>query len=139
VSGSGGDRGYDYQADAIAYVAAHALAGQSLGWFDGHNDVPNVWKAETGGPGDDVSVITTEGLSIEIQAKHGLQRGEEYDKTFRKILRGLQSAPDLRAVVLVDRHASGIIREDLKNDIARLGQGRTDMMKPITADLLKPR
>jgi hypothetical protein len=27
MSGSGGDVGYDYQADAAAYIAAHAVAG----------------------------------------------------------------------------------------------------------------
>ena len=136
VNGSGGDTGYDYQANAIAYVAAHALAGQPLGWFDGQHDIPEVWLAETGGPGDDIRVISTERLPIEIQAKHGLQRGEEYDGTFRKLVNGLRSSPELRAVLVVDRHASRIIRDDLKNDLVRLGQGRTDVITPITSDLL---
>jgi hypothetical protein len=136
VSGSGGDTGYDYQANTIAYITAHALAGQPLGWFDGHKDIPDVWLAETGGPGDDISVISTEKLQIEIQAKHGLQRGEEYDDTFRKLINGLQSSPELRAVLVVDRQASRIIQDDLKHDIERLGQGRTDGIKPITNDLL---
>ncbi len=136
VSGSGGDTGYDYQANAIAYVSAHALAGQPLAWFENPHDVPASWLVETGGPGDDLRIICLYGLPIEVQAKHGLQRGEEYDRTLQKLINGLQNAHDLRAVLLVDRHASQIIRSDLKDDLVRLGQGRTDGMKPITQALL---
>jgi hypothetical protein len=48
MSGSGGDVGYDYQADGTAFVAAHRISGQPLGWFDNFNDVPSEWSAETG-------------------------------------------------------------------------------------------
>lgn len=136
MSGSGGDKGYDYQADAVAYVAAHGLAGQRLGWFEDIEDIPGAWLCETGGPGDDFRVLTTGDIPIEIQVKHGLQRGEEYEKTFRKMFRGLVSSDRLRTAVMVDRHASAIIREDLKNDLVRVGQGRTDGLRAITSDLL---
>src|SRR2546425_335645 len=129
VSGSGGDTGYDYQANAVAYVSAHALAGHSLAGFDNPHDVPASWLVETGGPGDDLRIVFANALSIEVQVKHGLQRGEEYDSTVQKLTRALQNAGDLRAVLLVDRHASQIIRGDLKDDIVRLGQGRTDGIK----------
>ena len=135
VSGSGAEVGYDYQANAIAYISAHALSGQALNWFDDQTDVPASWLAESGGPGDDIRVITAEGLPIEIQAKHALQRGEEYNNTLRKLIAGLQVDIKLRGVLLVDRHASQIIRGDLKNDIVRLGQGRSDGIKPITEEL----
>jgi hypothetical protein len=135
MSGSGGDVGYDYQADAIAYVAAHGLAGQPLTWFDGFNDIPAAWLAETSGPGDDIRLITEAGLPIEIQAKHALTRGEEYNETLQKLLAGLKKSPQLRGVLLVDRHASQIIRDDLKHDIVRLGQGRKDGLAHITVDL----
>jgi hypothetical protein len=137
VSGSGGDRGYDYQADTIAYIAAHGLAGQPLGWFDGINDIPARWLVETGGPGDDIRVVTGEGCPIEIQCKHGLRRGSDYDSMFSRLCRGLQVDAELRGVVLVDRHSSEAIRSDLKNDLSRIGQGRTDATKPITKELLK--
>lgn len=39
MSGSGADTGYGYQANAIAYIAAHSLAEQGLGWFDDYADV----------------------------------------------------------------------------------------------------
>ena len=136
MSGSGADIGFDYQADAIAYISAHGLSGQPLSWFDDHSDVPISWLAETAGPGDDIRVTTAEGLSIEVQAKHGLKRGEEYDSALRKLVGGLEGDSQLRAVLLVDRHASEIIREDLKRDILRLGQGRSDRIKRITEELL---
>ena len=137
MSGSGGDAGYDYQANAIAYIAAHALSGQRLGWFDGYADIVSSWSAETAGPGDDIAVTTLSGDTIEIQAKHGLTRGPEYLGTFRKLLAGLHADSQLRVVLLVDRHASEVIRSDLKVDIERLGQGRADDLKTITVDLLK--
>src|SRR5215472_796840 len=137
VSGSGADIGFDYQADAIAYIATCGLSGQPLPWFEDQKYVPASWQAETGGPGDDIRVVTIEGFVIEIQAKHGLTRGEDYDSALRRLVVGLQTDSQLRAVLLVDRHASATIRDDLKRDVLRLGQGRSDGLKPITEDLRK--
>jgi hypothetical protein len=137
MSGSGGDTGYDYQANATAYVAAHGLAGQPLPWFESRNDVPATWSSETGGPGDDIGIVTAEGLAIEVQAKHALTRGPGFVATFQRLTAGLRSSLELRCVLLVDRHASGVIRDELKNDIARLGQGRSDELNPETVELLK--
>jgi hypothetical protein len=136
MSGSGGDTGYDYQADVNAYVAAFGLAGQPLPWFEGYYDVPIAWAAETGGPGDDMKIITLQNRTIEVQAKHGLVRGAEYVATFRRLVTGLRNSADLRCALIVDRHASAVIRSDLKHDIARLGQGRSDSLKTITTELL---
>jgi hypothetical protein len=136
VSGSGGDTGYDYQADATAFIAAYALTEQPLPWFSPDLDVPQIWNSETGGPGDDISVRTTNGRTIEIQAKHGLKRGPDYEETFKRLVDGLRKDPSLRAVLLIDRHASQVIREDLKIDLIRLSQGRIDELKSITSELL---
>jgi NACHT domain len=136
MSGSGGDVGYDYQADATAYVAAHGLAGQHLPWFEDSHDVPAEWSSETGGAGDDIKVTTVTQEDIEIQAKHGLSRGEEFLNTFHRFLAGLKTSESLRCVLLVDRHASGIIRDELKHDIFRIGTGRTDGLHAVTTELL---
>jgi hypothetical protein len=136
MSGSGGDTGYDYQANATAYVAAHGLAGQSLPWFEGHNAVPATWRSETGGPGEDIGIVTVASFAIEIEAKHALKRGPEYIATFQRLIAGLRGSVDLRCVLLVDRHTSAVIRDDLKHDIARLGEGRSDGLKQVTLDLL---
>jgi predicted ATPase len=137
MSGSGADIGYDYQANAIAYIAAHALNEQPLGWFDGIMDVASSWGAETDGPGDDIAITTLAGKKIEIQAKHRLKRGPEYIDTFRVFFNGLRADPELRVVLFVDHHGSDNILTDLKVDIERLGQGRLDGLKQITLDLLQ--
>jgi hypothetical protein len=136
MSGSGADTGYDYQADATAYVAAHGLAGQPLAWFEEGHDVPARWLAETGDAGDDIRIITVENRHIEVQAKHAATRGADFDAAFHRLVAGLKKSPELRVVFLVDRHASGVIRNDLKHDIVRLGQGRTDALKTATTELL---
>jgi hypothetical protein len=136
MSGSGGDVGYDYQADATAYVAAHALANQHLPWFEDSHDVPAEWFSETGGAGDDIKVTTAAQEEIEIQAKHALARGEEFLTTFRRFVAGLKASESLRCVLLVDRHASAIIRNELKHDIFRIGTGRTDGLHTVTTELL---
>lgn len=136
MSGSGADTGYDYQADATTYVAAHGLAGQPLPWFEDSHDVPARWLAETGDAGDDIRVITVENRPIEVQARHAATRGSDFDAAFLRLVAGLKKSPELRGVLLVDRHASGVIRRDLKHDIARLGQGRSDALKTATSELL---
>jgi hypothetical protein len=136
MSGSGGGGGYDYQADAIAYVAAHALAEVPLGWFEDSEDVVSAWEAETGGPGDDIAVTTLAGRRIEMQVKHRLRRGSDYNATFQRLFHGLRVHQELRAVLLIDRHSSEAIRNDLKTDISRIGQGRQDGLKQITLDLI---
>ena len=136
MSGSGGGGGYDYQADAIAYVAAHALAEVPLGWFEDTEDVVSAWEAETGGPGDDIAVTTLAGRRIEVQVKHRLRRGADYNDTFQRIFQGLRVHQELRAVLLIDRHSGEAIRNDLKTDVSRIGQGRLDGLKQITLDLI---
>ena len=78
MSGSGGSGGYEYQDNAIGYVAAHILAGESLGWRieTGAPDIPVAVAAETDGPGDDLCITLRNGVIVELQAKHGLQKGK---------------------------------------------------------------
>jgi len=77
MSGSGGSGGYEYQHNAIGYVAAYILAGESLGWLEtGTPDIPVAVAAETGGPGDDLCITLQNGVIVELQAKHGLQKGK---------------------------------------------------------------
>jgi len=137
MSGSGGDRGYDYQADGYAYVAAHGLAGHPLSWFDDKTDVPVTLLMETGGAGDDLQIVTTSGRQIELQSKHAFKRGEDFFETMRKLVRGLNANSGLRGVVMVDRHASETISEELRQDLIRLGQGRFDELKPIAESMLE--
>jgi NACHT domain len=134
MSGSGGGGGYEYQARAAAYVAAHILAQEHLGWIEHENpDVPVAVAEETDGAGDDLCITLHDGVQIELQAKHGLQKDKLWEPLI-KLGQGLQENPQLYGVLLIDTTASKIIREDLRNNLIRLGQGRTDKLKPITQE-----
>lgn len=107
MSGSGGAGGYDYQANAFAYVVTHAVCQHPLGWFDDFDDTPTAVRSETNGPGDDFGIETRGGITIEVQAKHGLSRGQKFDETVQQIVEGLVRDPLLGGVFLVDSTASG--------------------------------
>lgn len=136
MSGSGGDRGYDYQADAYAYILAHGLAGQPMGWFDDIQDIPCRFAMETGGGGDDLRFWTRDGVVFEVQAKHGLRNDETFVDAILRLLRALQDQPSCRGVLLIDRHASQIIREGFRQDVKRFGQGRTDNLSKVFQGVL---
>src|SRR5262245_24044172 len=137
MSGSGGAGGYDYQADGYAYIAAHLICRHSLGWFDDINDTPTAVASETGGPGDDLGIETQDGNLIEIQAKHGLTKGDKFDEAMLRMGGALATNPRLRCVLLVDSTTSGTIREDFRTDILRVAEGRTDALKEITLSVLE--
>lgn len=135
MSGSGGGGGYAYQAGAIAYVAAHILAHERLAWIEHETpDIPAAVEAETGGAGDDLCLTLNDGTQIELQAKHGLQKGKLFDPLI-KLGQGILNNPQLYGVLLTDSTASRTIRENLRNDLKRLGQGRTDQLKSITQEV----
>src|SRR5215213_4230061 len=137
MSGSGGGGGYGYQTDAFAFVSAYALAEHPLNWFEDVEDVPVAVSMETGGPGDDLGVELRSGGQIEIQCKHGAKKDQQFTDAFLRAARGLDSDPNLRAVLMVDSSSSGTIKDDLRSDIVRLGMGRTDNLKPISSEFLE--
>ncbi len=135
MSGSGGGGGYEYQARATAYVAAHILAEESLRWIEDNDpDVPISVASETGGAGDDLCITLRSGIKIELQAKHGLQKDKLWEPLI-KLGKGLKADPELYGVILTDSTASKTIREDLRHDFKRLGQGRNDDLKTITKEV----
>ncbi|WP_008309303.1 ATP-dependent transcriptional regulator [Leptolyngbya sp. PCC 6406] len=134
MSGSGGSGGYEYQHNAIGYVAAHILADESLEWLEiGAPDIPVAVAAETGGPGDDLSITLHNNVLVELQAKHGLQKGKLFEPLL-KLAKGLYENPNLYGVLLTDTTASQPIREHLRKDLLKMGQGRFDSLKPITKE-----
>jgi hypothetical protein len=133
MSGSGGDAGYDFQAEATAFVASYAIAEQPLDWFDDVDDVPAVLIAESGGPGDDLRIETTDGRVIELQAKHGLAKDERFWEAILRLAKGLQAEPALRGVLLVDTSASSPIKTDFRKGLLR--GGRIDVESQIITDV----
>jgi NACHT domain len=134
MSGSGGCGGYEYQGRATAYVAVHILTQQKLDWIDAAEEIPVAVSLETDGPGDDLKITLQNGIVIELQAKHGLDRNKLWEPIIR-LAQGLQENPSLYGILLTDSTASKVIREELRKDLQRLGQGRTDGLKTITQEL----
>jgi hypothetical protein len=138
--GSGGAGGYRFQALAAAYVYAHALAEHGLNWVRG-GAVPLAVSAETSGPRDDLRIEYLGGPGagsgvLEVQAKRGLRRGPELWDALVSLARGLDENSTLRCALLVDYAASRAVRDELRRDIERLGQGRSDRLRPITGEFL---
>jgi hypothetical protein len=138
MSGAGGGGGYHIQAQAAAYIAVHILAEQPLHWIKHLNpDIPIAVAEETEGPGDDILIKLQDGTFIELQSKKKLKKGEEFWGAVIKLIRGLTENTLLYGILLTNSEATSPIRDDLRNDIDRLGQGRTDSLKPITRELLE--
>lgn len=135
MSGSGGSGGYEYQHNAIGYVAAHILAGKALDWEIevGAPDIPIAVAAETNGPGDDLCITLQNNVVIELQAKHGLTKDKLFDPLL-KLVKGLHENSAMYGVLLTDTSASLTIRKDLRKDLVRLGQKCYDGLKSITLE-----
>lgn len=129
--------GFNFQAAAIAYVYVHVLTGQPLDWLHGRPDVPREVEAETGGPGDDIGIVCEDGTRIEVQVKKGLERGPRLWDAMRKIASGLAKDLSLHAVLLVDSEASGPVKNDLRRDLPRVAEDRTEGLHDITTELVR--
>lgn len=113
--------GADYQAEAYALVAAKILAGEALTWADtGCDRVPIFVCLETGSGGDDLLVRLQKGGQVEIQAKKGLQRGQDLWDALLGLATAITTKANTFGVLLTNSDASGSIREELKNAVERV-------------------
>lgn len=132
TGGSAAERGLDFQARISAIVMAHLLAEQPLGWLEGVlDDSPLELNAETGGPGDDICFLVKNRKRVELQAKRGLQRGNDLWDALIELSRGVSDGAIDAGILAVCPNSSGTIRGALAEDIVRLGTGRTDGLREI--------
>lgn len=132
VGGSAAERGLDFQARVSAIVMAHLVAERPMGWLKGVlDDTPLELDAETGGPGDDVRFLASGGKLVELQAKRGLQRGNDLWEALLSLAEGVSTGRIDAGVLAVCPNSSGTIRETLSEDIIRLGNGRSDGLREI--------
>ncbi|UOB54359.1 hypothetical protein MRS60_10635 [Burkholderia pyrrocinia] len=68
---------------------------------------------------------------MELQAKRGLQRGDDLWDALMDLSRGVSDGTIDAGVLAVCPNSSGTIREALAEDIIRLGAGRTDGLREI--------
>lgn len=135
AGGSAAERGFDFQARVTAIVSAHILAERSMGWLEGVlEDIPLELEAETGGSGDDVRFVSVGARRVELQAKRGLQRGSHLWDSLISLAQGISNRDIDAGILAICPNSSGTIREDLAEDIVRLGSGRTDGIRDIGRD-----
>ena len=135
VGGSATERGMDFQARVSAIVMAHLIAEQPMGWLkDILDDTPLELDAETGGPGDDVRFLTKDRKRVELQAKRGLERDKRLWEALLPLAKGIADDCMDAGILAVCPNSSRTVKEELAEDIRRLGTGRTDNLRDIGRD-----
>ena len=138
VGGSAAERGLDYQARVAAIALTYLLLEQKVSWIDDvFNDIPVLVDAETGGPGDDISLKTNTGKSVEVQVKRGLKRGNELWDALCALTKGIQDGRIDCGILVVCPNSSATIRSNLAENIVRIGTGRTDGLHEIGSAFIK--
>lgn len=128
--GSAAGGGFEYQAAVCAYVCVHMLRQSPLGWLTlPGGDIPVSVCAETGGPGDDLLIKFANGVAAEVQVKRGLKADNRLFEAIESLIAGLEADASLRAILVVDTRSSATVRDELREDLKRLGQGRRDGLR----------
>jgi hypothetical protein len=119
--------GMNFQAAVTAIAAVHIARGRPLNWLSGLvDDTPVSLWSETGGPGDDLRLVLRRGDKIEVQVKKGLKAGKELWDALTNLAFGIHKGEIAYGVLAVCPASSGPVATKLAEDIARLGEGRTD-------------
>lgn len=130
--------GANFQASLTAIVGAHILRGTPLGWLDGVcDDRPVAVWAESEGPGDDLRIELADDTAIEVQAKKGLSRSDNLWTPLLALAKAIHTKQIAYGILAVASDASTTIREDLADDIERLGQGRIDQLSDIAQEFAR--
>ncbi|MBP1122055.1 hypothetical protein [Pseudomonas sp. PvP028] len=130
--GSAFGGGANFQSSLTAIVASHILHGSPLGWLDGVCiDIPSAVWAESEGAGDDLRIELTDGSAIEVQAKKGLKHRDKLWSALMDLAQAIHDGSLAYGILAVASDTSAVIREDLANDIERMGQGRADRLTAI--------
>ncbi|HBW3226917.1 TPA: hypothetical protein MEY05_005538, partial [Klebsiella pneumoniae] len=138
VGGSAAERGLDYQARVAAIAMTSLLLEQKVSWIeDVFNGVPVLIDAETGGPGDDISLKTNTGKSVEVQVKRGLKRGSDLWDALCALATGINDKSIACGILVVCPNSSTTIRSNLADNIVRIGTGRIDGLHEIGDDFIK--
>lgn len=133
--GSAAAGGMNFQAAVTAIAMVDAIVGRRLRWLDAaHADVPAIVLSETGGAGDDIALLLTNGKKVEVQAKKGLRRDDRLWDSLMKLARGLANDAQLSGVLVVCPRSSATIRGDLSGDLQRMSDGRFDDLSEITLE-----
>lgn len=135
AGGSATGSGINFQVAVTAIAAVHVAIGERMNWLDGIvNDTPTALAVETGGAGDDLAITFIDGSVAEIQIKRGLTRGSRLWPALMKLSAAIADNSIGHGVLIVCPDSSGTIRDELANDIQRLGDGQFEGLKDITVE-----
>jgi hypothetical protein len=126
--------GINFQAAVTAIAGVHLLRGTPLDWFP-VADVPVAVRAESEGAGDDVHLELKSGNVAEVQAKKGLRRGAKLWEALEGLIEAVKDGHLKYGALAVAPDSSRTIWEDLAKDLERFGQGRSDHLTEIGAEL----
>jgi tetratricopeptide (TPR) repeat protein len=133
-------KGTDHQAASLVGVYVRILEGRPLDWLGATPDLPVAVAAETKGPGDDFRVeIEPYGKlgCFETQAKHTISGGKEMDAVLAAMGGRTGAEAEMPVVLAVGSGSSLTVRVDLREDLDRLRQGRTDVFHAEAQRILK--
>lgn len=112
-------------------------AGRRLNWFEDKDDVPHRVWSETGGPGDDIRLVFADATTAEAQVKKGLKAGPRLWEALIALAQGVSQGTVDRGLLIICPRSSARIGDGLREDLSRIGQGRTDGLSPLGAAFLK--
>jgi len=136
--GSAGAGGFDFQAEGFALVSAKLLAKEALNWVEVSGDrIPEAIWMETGTGGDDIRILLSGHVIVELQAKRGLNRSRDLWDSLIGLAKATETNSEVHGVLLVNSEASGTVRTNLKQDIVRIGQERLDDLKGISREFIQ--
>jgi hypothetical protein len=137
TGGAAAAGGMNFQAAVTALIGVSMLRGQSVPWLNGFvDDIPVRVCAETGGPGDDISVEFASSEAVEIQVKKGLKANKRLWEPIRAICSAMKSGSQQRAAIVVSPTSSEPVKHELPRDIKRIANGRTDGLSDIGKKLI---
>ena len=122
---AGGDAaggGFDFQAalGAIAYV--HVLCGTPINWTTDWSASPPVTvEFETGGPGDDIRLVLTDGNRVEVQAKRRLSATNAFWSALDDLFEGVASEQCDYGILAVGPLSSNPVKGEFAQALHRLG------------------
>ena len=127
----------NFQAAVTATAAVYLARSIRLGWLDGiEADVPTAMWAESNGPGDDIHLELVSGARLEAQVKKGMRSGERLWESIKPLANFAASSPESYSVLVVGPDSSEPVRNELSQDVIRIGEGRFDGLHPIGAKLI---
>ena len=116
--------GYRFQDAVTAILYTHMLTGTDVGWLSGSQSArPASVLTETGGPGDDVSVVAADGSAVEVQIKKGLRADSRFWSAIESLSEGLHSGKCQWGALVVCPSSSGPVRQAYATAITRVGEG----------------